>query len=297
MRRASLIFNPVAGRHGGTAKAPALVAILRAGGFEVAAVPTSGPGDGTRLARESAAAGDEVVFAFGGDGTLREVAAGLLGTPTALGILPGGTTNVLARALGLPVDPFAAARAAAHAKPWPIGVGLCSTAAGEKPFVMMVSAGLDAWLLAQVSPLLKRRLGRAGIGLQGIGAWWRYGYPAIEVEAGGRRSTATFAAACNIELYGGRFRLAPGARADNGRLDLVLFRGTSRGATLGFALALAGGRHLRRQDVEIVPIEGEIRLALPPNAAAQIDGDALGTEPSLTLRLSAERLTVLAPGP
>ncbi len=295
MRPASLIYNPAAGRHQLGHRVPALLEALGASGFAVEALPTAGPGDASRIARERAAAGDEVVFAFGGDGTIREAAAGLLDSTTALGILPGGTTNVLARALRLPLDPLAVARAAGSYRSVSFDVGLCATPEGNHPFLMMVSCGLDAWLLENLNPRWKRRLGRLGIGLQGLAAWWRYAYPEIEVEAAGQRDTASLVAVCNIDLYGGGFQIAPAARHDDGRLELVLFNGKGRAATLAFALALTLGLHVRRHDVRIVPAEGEIRITLPPGTCAQIDGDAFGGYRELTLSISPEKLRVLAP--
>lgn len=295
MRPASLIYNPAAGRHRLGQRVPALLEALAASGFAAQAHPTYAPGDATRLARERVAAGDEVVFAFGGDGTVREAAAGLLDTETTLGILPGGTTNVLARALRIPLDPLAVARAAGGFRKVPFDVGLCSAPDGDRPFLMMVSCGLDAWLLENLNPSWKRRLGRLGIGLQGLAAWWRYGYAEIEVEAQGQRHTASFVAACNIQLYGGTYRLAPAALSDDGRLDLVLFHGKTRSATLAFALALALGKHVTRRDIRIVPIEGEIRIKLPEGTGAQIDGDAFGGCRDLRLSISPQKLRVLAP--
>ncbi len=159
---------------------------------------------------------------------------------------------------------------------------------------MMVSCGLDAWLLENLNPRWKRRFGRLGIGLQGLAAWWRYGYPEIEVEAQGQRYSASFVAACNIDLYGGSYRIAPTARPDDGRLELVLFEGKTRAATLAFALALSFGRHVRRHDVRIVPVLGEIRIKLPEGTCAQIDGDAFGGCRELTLSISPKKLWVLA---
>ncbi|HEV7667839.1 MAG TPA: diacylglycerol kinase family protein [Thermoanaerobaculia bacterium] len=295
MRSASLIYNPAAGRHKLGARVPALLEALGASGFAAQALPTTGPGHATLLASERAAAGDEAVFAFGGDGTVREAAAGLLDSTTALGILPGGTTNVLARALRLPLDPLAVARAAGSFRSVPLDVGLCASPDGNHPFLMMVSCGLDAWLLETLDPRWKRTLGRIGIGLQGLAAWWRYGYPEIEIEAGGQRFTASLVAACNIDLYGGSYRIAPAARSDDGRLELVLFHGKTRAATLVFALALTLGRHVRRHNVRILAVEGDIRIKLPPGTCAQIDGDAFGGCRELTLSISTEKLRVLAP--
>ena len=144
MRPASLIYNPAAGRHKLGARVPALLEALGASGFAAQALPTAAPGHATLLARERATAGDEVVFAFGGDGTVREAAAGLLDSTTKLGILPGGTTNVLARALRLPLDPLAVARAAGSFRSIPLDVGLCASPQGNHPFLMMVSCGLNA---------------------------------------------------------------------------------------------------------------------------------------------------------
>ena len=92
-----------------------------------------------------------------------------------------------------------------------------------------------------------------------------------------------------------QYRLAPSALSDDGKLDLVLFHGKTRAATLAFALALVAGRHVRRKDLRIVPVEGEIRLKLPEGTCAQIDGDAFGGCRELTLSIAKEKLSVLAP--
>lgn len=291
MRRAALIYNPAAGRGAIARRLDAVLAALRAGGFAVEPQPTGGPDGATRIARQLAADGHaEVVFAFGGDGTIREVAAGLLGSDVPLGILPGGTVNLLALALGLPPDSVAAAAVLARLPARTLDVGL----AGDTPFLMMVSAGLDASLLGVLHGGLKRRFGRAGIAGQGLAHWWSYPYPALEVEADARHARASFAAVANIPFYGGPYRLVPQARPDDGHLDLLLFAGTGRRATLGFALDLLRGAHLRRADVTVSPIQ-EVILHGPPGALAQIDGDLCREILPLRVRLAPTSLQVLAP--
>ena len=102
--RAMIVFNPTAGQ-AGSLEHDILIArdLWREHGWEVELRPTRGPGDGTRIAREAAALGYDIVVAAGGDGTVNEVINGLAGTRTALGALPVGTVNVWVRELGLPL--------------------------------------------------------------------------------------------------------------------------------------------------------------------------------------------------
>jgi diacylglycerol kinase family enzyme len=172
-----------------------------------------------------------------------------------------------------------------------LDVGLC----GATPFLMMVSGGLDAHLLGRLDPALKARWGRAGIFAQGLAEWWRYRYPALAVSAdGGPPVAAAFAAVCNIPYYGGRFALAPAARWDDRRLDLVLQPAAGRLPTLRFALALAGGGDLARAGIGAAPV-GEAVIDGPPGACLQVDGDLCAEALPARVRLAAETLPVLVP--
>lgn len=290
MRPAILVYNPTSGRQLAERRLPAILDELRRGGFEVEPQPTAGPGDATRLARAARALGKvEVVFAMGGDGTLREVAAGLAGGEVALGLLPAGTTNVLALALGLPREAVAAARMAARCTPRCFDVGRC---AGEA-FLMMASGGLDAAVVARQDAGLKRRFGRGAFVLEAAAQWWRYGYPELEIRTGGRTLHAGLFSASNIALYGGTFQMAPGASFCDGQLDLVAFRGRGRLPTLGFARDLAFGRHLGRGDVERFAVE-RVEIHGPGRLALQVDGDALSLEPPIEIHVEPGALQVLA---
>ncbi len=291
MRRAALIYNPRSGRQQHARVLDAILAHLRAGGFEVEPVPTTYAGQAIELAREHGQEA-EAVFAFGGDGTMREVAAGLLGTRAALGVLAGGTANLLARALGIPVDPVAAATVLARLPARPLDVGL----AGGHPFLMMVSAGLDANLLASLDTRLKWRFGKAAIACQGLAEWWRYPYPPLQIVAGGERISASFAAVSNTPYYAGSFQLAPDAQPDDGWFELVVFHGTGRTATLSFTLDLFRSAHARRKDVSIRRVR-EVVFEGPDGAPAQVDGDVCQERLPFAVRLAPERLLVLAPAP
>jgi YegS/Rv2252/BmrU family lipid kinase len=288
MRRSVLIYNPKAGRWRTPVVARDLLAALRQRDFEIEAWPTDKPGHATELARAAAA---QVVFAFGGDGTLRETAAGLLGTPAALGPLPGGTTNVIAYSLGVPADPLRAAAAFHHSGVREIDVGLCE----DQVFLMQASAGLDARIMGHLHPRLKRHLGRTGVLGAGLYHWSFYDYPEMELVADNRQLTATFAAVCNLPHYGGKLALAPGASADDRRLDLVLFRGRGRSSTLGFSVDFLRGRHLDRADVESFEVEA-VEIRGPDAVNVQVDGDGIPHRLPVTIGLAPERLRVLVPG-
>jgi diacylglycerol kinase family enzyme len=292
VRRAALLFNPAAGSHRTPRTAAALERLFTRRGVRLELLATGRPGEATALAREAAARGDlTCLFALGGDGTLREVAAGVLGSELPVAVLPGGTTNVVAGALGLPRSPLAAARLLLdRGEIRSVDVGL----AGGEPFLMQASAGLDARALAAVSPGAKRRFGRLAVVAAGLVAWARYRFPEIELEADGERLRATGVAVCNLPEYAGPYRLAPGGSWEDGRLDLFLFRGHGRRAALGVGLALVRGRHAVRPEVEIRPV-GEVRLLGPAGIDFQVDGDLLRPRLPLAIRLAPGRLRLLAP--
>lgn len=290
MRKALLVHNVTAGRQETAAQLAGVAAELERGGFEVEPCAVDRSESGTEAVRRGVSRGLDAVFAMGGDGTVRDAAGGVYGSPVPLGVLPAGTTNVVARALRVPLDPVAAARSLAAGRVAPMDVGLC----GERPFLMQATAGFDASVIARIDRRLKARFGRLSIGLQGLGQWWRYAYPELRLEIDGRAATARQLAVCNIPEYAGSFRIVAAGRYDDRRLDLVLFHGRGRRATLSFFVDLARGVHHARADVEITTADS-VRLLSPADVDVQIDGDPVpGAVPAL-IRLAPEALRVLVP--
>src|ERR671911_584537 len=105
---AILIDNPNAGRLSDDEREAVLDALRET--FDIDRVSTTARTTGIPIAREVAESGEDLVIAFGGDGHVNEVANGIAGTDSTLGIIPGGTMNVFARSLGIPIDPFEAIR-------------------------------------------------------------------------------------------------------------------------------------------------------------------------------------------
>lgn len=258
-------------------------------GWRVTPVPTGAAGAAAHLARAAVESGARVVFALGGDGHLREVAKGLLGTAAALAPLPGGTVNVVAREFGLGSDPLAVTRRFGRGSPLQVDVGLCA----DEPFLMQATTGLDAVTLRHVPAKAKRRLGQLAVAAAGIASWWRYRYPTLHLTADGRPEAGGWVAVCNLARYAGDFRLGEAHPAD-GRLELVLLRSRGRRATLRFALALALGLHRRMRSVTVEPVD-EVVLTAPDDLALQLDGDPVALSPPVPIRLHRQRLKLLLP--
>lgn len=290
MKTAVLIFNPQAGNWRTAQRIAAIQYALEKAGYQTEAQPTEAPGHAAALAHEATQGGIDVVFTHGGDGTLREAAAGLLGSATALAPIPGGTVNVIARALGLPLNPVRAARSLAGAEVVTVDVGLC----GDEIFLMQTSAGLDAHVMGRLEPGLKRYLGTAAVAFSGLKHFATYQYPTIELVADGRHLTATLAVICNLPYYAGAWQMAPGASVSDQVLDLVLFHGKGGLKTLGFARDFVLGRHLERPDVELIRTE-KVELRGPREVEVQLDGDTLPIQLPVSVTVHPQRIQMLRP--
>jgi YegS/Rv2252/BmrU family lipid kinase len=156
MARALLIFNPTAARAN-----PRVVRtvsrVLGAEGWDVDVVGTTRSEDAGRLAREAVAQGVETVAVYGGDGTTMQAVRGIVGTGVTLGLVPGGTGNLLARNLRLPLDPARAARAMARGVPRPVDLGRITRPAGDQYFAVAAGAGFDAQVMGETTSAAKRR--------------------------------------------------------------------------------------------------------------------------------------------
>jgi diacylglycerol kinase family enzyme len=297
-RPALLIWNPASG--GGrrwAGRVGEIVAHLATAGFDVVVKPTTEPGHASELAAAACASGGsggaggcEVVFGLGGDGTLREIAVGLIGKETPLAILPGGTTNVLALELGVPPHPVRAAALYGSTESRTLDVGM----AGGHPFLMMASAGVDSDVLRRASQASKMRFGRLAIAAQALAALRAYDSPMRTLVDGDRRASGSFVVASNIRYYGGAFEITPRASPLDGELDFAVFSKRGRAAMLELALDVLTGTHLTRGDFETwkgksARLEGEGAVWM------QIDGDPLQLELPIEIAIASRRLSLLLP--
>ena len=275
---------------------------------DVTLAETSRRGHATRLAQGAAAAGTEVVVVLGGDGTLNEAANGLAGTECALAALPGGSTNVFARTIGMPNDPIEAtgdlldALADGHIR----RVGLGSV--NGRYFLFHVGMGFDAAAVAQVERRsgLKRYAGHPLFVFAGLDTWIRHydrSRPRFSVRFadGSVVDDGYFSICLNTNPYtylGNRpLNLATEATLDRG-LAVVTLRTLAFGRTMRIiGSALGNGKHLRssrwtdhRTDLSSLTVTGYGPFPY------QVDGDHLGDTELLEIKHEPNVLDLVMPG-
>ena len=229
MSHVAVIINPRAGGSRARRIAPAERTALaervgRRAGLDVRPLVTEGPGHGMELAKRALAEGASLVVAWGGDGTVNEVAAVLAGSSVPLGIVPGGSGNGLARELGLSRNPEVALATAFTAAERRIDAGVL----GGRVFVNVGGLGFDARIAARFNEAGGRR-GLTDYLRLTVRELWRYRPAHYRIEHDGGRYTgaALIVAAANGRQYGNGAWIAPRARPDDGRLDLVIVESTS----------------------------------------------------------------------
>jgi len=272
-----IVFNPAAGRR----RAQLLwrvLDVLVANGLRLEIAETSRPGHAEQLARAAAASGVTLVVAAGGDGTIAEVANGLMGTRARLGVIPLGTANVLANELSLPFAPRAVAAALAFGRTRPLWPGIARGPDKTRLFVQMLGVGFDAHVVHHLSLPLKRAIGRGAYVLQSLREMARYRFEPIRLRLVGVETQAASAIITKGRLYAGRYLIAPAAVPQQRGFQVVLFDRAGPGAAAFYGAALPlnllhrapGVRRISASQVDVV---GNTPVR------AQADGDACGFSP------------------
>jgi YegS/Rv2252/BmrU family lipid kinase len=291
--RVLAIVNPRS-RGGATARRwPRVEEALRRALGPLEVERTRGPRDAERIAREGVRAGVELLIAVGGDGTASEVAAGLLGADLAryaeLALLPLGTGGDFARGLGLPRDLDATIARIAQGKTRRIDAGRASFRDRDgRPvttyFLNIASLGVSGLVTERVNRAPKWLGGRLSflIGtLRGI-ARWQAAPVALRLDGElVHEGPLDLAAVANGPFFGGGMQVAPDARCDDGRFDVVWIRGTPKGRLLRQLPRIYRGRHLGLPEVGrrlAAQVEAQALGAGP--VWVEIDGEPLGTLPA-----------------
>ncbi len=291
--RALLIVNP-ASRRGERLQHRALAAFAAAGAAADAVV-TEYPGHGGEVARAMAESYD-FIFTLGGDGTVMEVVGALRGSGRSVGVLPGGTGNLLARALGVPLRIEHAVPALLHGKRQSIDLGVM---ADGRHFAVATGAGIDAAMIAGAPPAARRRYGVLAYVRSATAAILRRETFAVRATVDGRMIEMPDCVAAMVVNVGsvlnGLFVLGPGIAYDDGVLDLCLFAAPS--ARDAAAVLSKVARRDFRPDPRLVFARGrEVTIETVPPRPMQADGELLGATP-LRATVAAAVAPLLVPRP
>jgi diacylglycerol kinase family enzyme len=270
-----------------------------AGGWDPVFLETTLDDCGAGLARGAVAAGARLVVAAGGDGTVRACAQALAGTAVPLAIVPLGTANLAARALGVPrgTGDALAAGFGGHERRIDLAVAWAGGAV-ETAFVAMAGIGLDAEVVGATPRLLKERIGWLAYAAAGTahlpGRRVRFTVCLDGGEPVARRARSVVVG--NAGLLPGGFPLLPRARLDDGLLDVGILAPAGPAGWLRVARGVLGGggqdrRELERHQARRVGIWAETELP------RQVDGEVIVPGDSLTVTLLPHALTVRVPPP
>ncbi len=298
--KALLIYNPTAGPWDMSRVLKRLAHQLERNRWSLSLAQTAQPGDATRIARQAAEQGMDVVLVAGGDGTINEAVNGLVGSEVILGIVPVGTGNILAHQLRMPTLSLTAplqlpdvVSALESSRVQRVDVGIIN----ERHFICWAGVGLDAEVTAQMEPRPRyaKRLGTLPYIIAGfiVASDFRGVRTRINVEGHSFNARALMVLVSNIQLYGSFFNIARYARMDDGLLDVFVFKGLGFSYALRHLMHLFSGRHL--SDPKVVQVWGRnIQVRTSPAVAVHLDGDPFGETP-VTIQLRARALRLLVP--
>lgn len=296
MPRVLVITNPAAARTR-AATVAAVQGVLRSGGWDAEVLATGGPGDARRLAEYGVSEGVDVVAVFGGDGTTMQAAAALVGTDVILGVIPGGTGNLLAGNLRIPAAPVRAAEVIVHGAPRRLDLGRMERPGGSQYFAVACGAGYDARVMAGTASAMKHKWKFAAYVattfrlLDELKVSRHYiTVDGIEYEA---EAAMVLVANCG-EVIPPFVRLRSGITPDDGFLDVIVLRATNivesvraiwqllREVPGGSQIGYARGR--------------EVRIVSDPVEPVQLDGEPGGVTP-FTATIVPGAIRIMAPRP
>lgn len=293
-KRIAVIVNPTAGK-----RQPRSVQRfsdhLQKAGFEVRIEKTNFSGHATELARALADSHQySHIVAAGGDGTIAEVAEGIVGSDSILGILPIGTANVFAHELSIAFDEIQNASDIMKgnwANIWPIRL---HNNKGDSLSIQMIGIGIDAHIVHHISPRLKRMTGKIAYVFQTLRSLCQYPFGEMSLSIDNKIfEKANSVIISKGALYGGNHSLLPQSKQKEKAFSVLLFQSSSKLAYLSAIVAFFMGKIVNCKTVKIVTAQN-VTIIASEKLPIQSDGDARGFTPA-TITLSAKALKVAIP--
>lgn len=271
-----MIVNPAA-RKVSVRRIRFAVDFLEGRGYKTELLLTKRRGDAEIFARDASKKKPLMIIAAGGDGTINEVINGMAFSDVPLAILPLGTTNVLARELGISMDVEDCLEVALSGAPKDICLGRIETGTVSRYFCLMAGIGFDGRAVYEMNPLIKKVSGEAAYFLSGIKNLINYRPDNISVRVNEIDYPAHSTIIGKISRYGGDYRITSDARLSDPFFYSCIFRGRKRSDVLRYVFGVFKGTHLKYKDIEYLKCSS---VEITGRAHIQIDGDYFGVSPA-----------------
>lgn len=294
--RVAVVWNPTGGRGASARLRGVAEREFQRLGVHAVWVATTEPGTGASLAAEFVRQGEKVVVAAGGDGTVSQVATGLVGKGTAMAVLPFGTGNDLCRCLGIGTDVREACRAIAEERTEPVDVGHWSTVDAEGVFVNVAGCGFDGDVAHRINTEFRWAKGRTAYLLAILKSLRRYRPVQVAMTVDGQEHVGPvmLCAVANATSYGGGLRIAPAASLTDGLLDVVRVGAVGKLEFLRNFPRLMRGQHLDHPRVRHMHGHS-VSIQTDPPVPLLVDGELVpGGAASIEVIPRALRLVVPA---
>jgi len=300
--KGQLIYNPMAGRFPSLPLVERAAKTLESNGWEIDITRTEGGDQITKLAKRAATSGLDAIFVAGGDGSIHQAVAGLLGSETALAVLPAGTANVWAQELGLPTLSWTnwgaletSVKKILNGTVRTMDVGVCQGI----PFLLWAGVGFDAFIVHHLEPRSRWQKQIATPHYAANAAWYARTWSGMDLNiwADGEKVSGIYVVALvtNIHLYaGGLAEISPKARIDDGIMDLWLFAGDTLLETLQHMFDLASGKHLSSEKTNYIPCK-KVIIKSKTDLYLQLDGEPITPSKKITIDIRSQALRVLVP--
>ncbi|MGI6575111.1 MAG: diacylglycerol/lipid kinase family protein [bacterium] len=285
------IVNPAAGRGKGKRVWRQVEKFLIQEGYRYNVAVTTKSGEATELAAQAAADAYEVVVAVGGDGTINEVANGIIGKDVALGIIPAGTGSDYVRTMAIPANPFDAARAIYTGNRVLVDVGY----ANGRYFLGVVGVGFDAEVCHIVNNKIPLLFGKAAYVAGVLMALAKFGPKWVRIDMDDMvvEEKVYLVAVANARYFGGGMLLAPHARIEDGLLDLCIIKDVSKLELLRVFPRVFTGEHLNHKAFQTIRVK-QVSISGPQDWPIQAEGEIIGNLPLMVSVLSGA-LSVIIP--
>jgi diacylglycerol kinase (ATP) len=302
MPSALIIYNPVAGRYPSRMLTERAAKVLESYGWQVDIETTTEGSQIPLLATQAVQDDMDALVIVGGDGSINKALPGLVGTGTALGVLPAGTGNVWAQELGLPGLSWTrwtaleeSAHQLARGSIHKVDVGKCN----EKYFLLWSGIGIDAFIVHRIEPRAQWEKNFTLVRYAASAVWSasRWHGVNIRVLADGRRIEGKFmlVEVSNIRLYaGGLATLSPQATVDDGLMELWLFDGDRIEDVLQQAWSLWSGKHVDSERVQLVQFN-QIAIESDTQIYLQMDGEPEFGGEHVIISVLPRQLKVMVP--